>query len=48
MATIPLRLVPWKAERKLANLLNLRSDLPADILQRDHVNACQLYLIQGH
>ena len=29
-------------------LLNLRSDLTVDVLQRDRVNACQLYLIEGY
>ena len=30
------------------DLLNLRSDLTIDVLQRDRVDACQLYLIEGH
>ena len=30
------------------DLLNLRSDLTVDVLQRDRVNACQLYLLEGY
>ena len=30
------------------DLLNLRSDLTVDVLQRDRVDPCQLYLIEGY
>ena len=32
----------------VGDLFNLRSDLTVDVLQRDRVNACQLYLIEGY
>ena len=30
------------------DLFNLRSDLTIDVVQRDGVSACQLYLIKGY
>ena len=33
---------------KLAKLLNLRSNVTIDVVQRDGVSACQLYLIKGY
>ncbi len=33
---------------QVRDLLNLRSDLTVDVLQRDRVNACQIYLIEGY
>ena len=33
---------------QVRDLLNLRSDLTVHILQRDGVNACQVYLIKGY
>jgi hypothetical protein len=34
--------------RYARDLLNLRSDLTVDVLQRDRVNACQVYFIERY